>query len=320
MWRIAIANELPVGQAQTAMLATASMATPSPSLPPDTALGPVQLTVADLPGATAFYERVVGLREVAREGGLVRLGTADGAPLVELASRPGAPPRARRSSGLFHVALLLPARADLARALCRVVAAGWPLAGASDHLVSEALYLSDPEGNGIEIYRDRPREQWTRRDGELEMATLPLDLDAVVAELAPDERGGGEDAGMPGGTRIGHVHLQVSDLAAAGRFYGETLGFEVTVRSYPGALFLAAGGYHHHVGLNTWASAGGPPAVPGARGLRWLTVALPDRAALGAAAARLDAAGTPLREEDAAILATGPFGIAVRLTARAAAG
>jgi catechol 2,3-dioxygenase len=289
------------------------MAHPSPTLPAATTMGPVRLVVADLPAVTAFYERVIGLRTLARDADHVQLGIADGPPLVELLRRADAPPRARRASGLFHLALLLPSRLELARALRRVVAAGWALSGASDHLVSEALYLSDPEENGIELYRDRPHEQWERRDGELAMATLPLDLHDLASELASAEEE--TDAGMPAGTRMGHVHLQVADLAAAERFYVEALGFEVTVRSYPGALFVAAGGYHHHLGLNTWASAGGPPAARGARGLDRFTIALPDRGALDAVAERLTRDGAPTRSDGPDVVATDPFGIDVRLTA-----
>jgi catechol 2,3-dioxygenase len=287
------------------------MAPSSPTLPAETAMGSVRLTVADLEGVAAFYERVVGLRALARDGDVVALGASDGPPLVELVGRPGAATPARRASGLFHLALLTPSRLELARALRRVVAAGWALSGASDHLVSEALYLSDPEGNGIELYRDRPREEWGRRDGELAMATLPLDLHDLAGELAGEDSE--PDGGMPAGTRMGHVHLQVADLAAAERFYVEALGFEAMVRGYPGALFVAAGGYHHHLGLNTWASADGPPTTRGARGLDRFTIALPDRTALDAAAQRLTDAGHAARGDAEDVVVTDPFGIDVRL-------
>ena len=149
----------------------------SRELPPTAQIGAVRLRVADLESLSAFYERVVGLVPLSRENGVALLGTEGGPPLVELRAAPDAPRRPARSTGLFHQAILVPTRADLARALHRVGGAGWRLTGASDHLVSEALYLSDPEGNGIEIYRDRPRDQWSKRQGELEMATLPLDLE-----------------------------------------------------------------------------------------------------------------------------------------------
>ncbi|HXE43939.1 MAG TPA: VOC family protein [Conexibacter sp.] len=294
------------------------MASPSPSL----ALGPIRLTVADLPRVADFYERAIGLR---RRGetpdGALPLGAADGPPLVELAPDAGAPPRAARSSGLFHLALLVPDRHALAQALVRAVGGGGTLTGASDHLVSEALYLNDPEGNGIELYRDRPRAEW-RRDpasSELAMATLPLDVDALLAELpaAERERDAAAATAMPPGTTLGHVHLQVADLAAAEGFYVGALGFDVMVRGYPGALFVAADGYHHHLGLNTWASAGGPPADAAARGLRDFAIRYPSAHARDAVAARVADAGYALREDGADHVATDPFGIAVRLTAPA---
>jgi len=224
------------------------------SLPADIALGAVSLTVSDLDAVASFYERAVGLGAVERSEGRMRLGVEAGRPLVELVEEPDAPPPPRWSSGLFHLALLVPSRAELARAVRRVTGAGGRFTGASDHLVSEALYLNDPEGNGIEIYRDRPREEWEHTGGEVRMSTLALDLDAVMAELPA---GDGPD-GMPPGTVMGHVHLSVADLAETESFYADVLGFDVTVRSYPGALFLSAGGYHHHVGANTWTSAGVP--------------------------------------------------------------
>src|SRR5215218_6160275 len=156
-------------------------------IPPDTAIGKVRLRVADVDALAAFYERVVGLRDVERDGELVRLGPEGGDPLVELVSAPGAPAAPSFSTGLFHLAILVPDRVELARSLQRAASAGWRLTGASDHLVSEALYLRDPEGNGIEIYRDRPRDQWGHDGGELRMATLPLDLEDVLGELDSPE-------------------------------------------------------------------------------------------------------------------------------------
>jgi catechol 2,3-dioxygenase len=291
---------------------------PMAVLSPALALGPIRLTVADAAGAATFYERAIGLRPLPDAGdGIVRLG-AGAEALVELVPDAAAPLRARRSCGLFHLALLVPDRRALAETMLRVVVGGGALTGASDHLVSEALYLSDPEGNGIELYRDRPREEWRRdANGELAMATLPLDLDALLAELPADARepAAAASTAMPAGTTLGHVHLQVADLAAAEAFYAGALGFDVTVRSYPGALFVAAGGYHHHLGLNTWASAGGPPADPAARGLRDFAIRLPDAAERDAAAARIADAGYAVRADGADAVATDPFGIAVRLTA-----
>ena len=191
---------------------------------------------------------------------MTRLGPAGGEPLIELVSAPDAPRAPSFSTGLFHLAILVPDRAELARSLQRLAGAGWRLTGASDHLVSEALYLRDPEGNGIEIYRDRPREEWRRDGDELAMATLPLDLESVLGELEQDEAPAN---GMPAGTTMGHVHLQVADIPPVEGFYNGALGLDVMVRSYPGALFLAAGGYHHHLGLNTWQSQGAPRSAGG---------------------------------------------------------
>jgi catechol 2,3-dioxygenase len=281
-------------------------------IPPETHIGKVRLRVADVDDLTAFYERVIGLRAVERDGGLVRLGTEGGEPLLELVSAPDAPPAPGFSTGLFHLAILVLDRAELARALRRIAETGWRLTGASDHLVSEALYLQDPEGNGIEIYRDRPRDQWNRDNGEIRMATLPLDLDSILAELDS-----GEEApnGMSAGTTMGHVHLQVADIPAAEGFYNGALGLDVMVRSYPGALFLSAGGYHHHLGVNTWQSQGAPPPPEGALGLDRYELVLPSEASVDEAAAALGEHGDPVRLEEG-VLATDPSGNRVLLTAR----
>ncbi len=282
-------------------------------IPPGTAIGKVRLRVADIDALAAFYERVVGLRAAERDGDVVRLAPDGGEPLVELLSAPDAPARPSFSTGLFHLAILVPDRAELARSLQRVAGAGWRLSGASDHLVSEALYLRDPEGNGIEIYRDRPRDQWAEERGELRMASLPLDLDGVLGDLDPGEQAAN---GMPAGTTMGHVHLQVADIPAAEAFYNGGVGLDVTVRSYPGALFLAAGGYHHHVGLNTWQSQGAPPPPEGALGLDRYELAFPDEASRDSAADRLAESGDPLRLEDG-VLATDPSGNRLLLTSSA---
>jgi catechol 2,3-dioxygenase len=228
-------------------------------------IGRVRLRVADADRMRTYYERTIGLQ-------------ADGAslgadePLIELIHDPDAPPAPPGSTGLFHLAILVPDRPSLARAIRRVVASGERFTGASDHYVSEALYLRDPEGNGIEIYRDRPRSEWEHEaNGELRMGTVALDINSVLAE-AP----AGEDGEMPAGTRMGHVHLHVADLGSSEAFYAGDLGLEVMVRSYPGALFLAHDGYHHHIGLNTWQGEGAPPPPPGSRGLEDFELLLPD--------------------------------------------
>jgi catechol 2,3-dioxygenase len=226
-------------------------------------IGRVRLRVADLDRVRTYYERTIGLQAD---------GTALGAdtPLIELIDDPDAPPPPSGSTGLFHLAILVPDRPSLARAIRRVVASGERFTGASDHFVSEALYLRDPEGNGIEIYRDRPRSEWEYgANGELRMGTVALDVDSILAEA-------GDDGEMPDGTRIGHVHLHVADLDASEAFYAGDLGLDVMVRSYPGALFLAHDGYHHHVGLNTWQGEGAPAPPEGSRGLEDFELVLPD--------------------------------------------
>ena len=279
---------------------------------PNTSMGLVRLTVADLERSRAFYERALGLRASERDDGMLAFGVAAEPPLVELRADASAPTLDRRATGLFHLAILTPSRPDLAHALARLAAARWPLDGASDHLVSEALYLSDPDGNGIEIYRDRPREEWRHEDGQLAMATLPLDLDSVLGELS----GAREPRPLaPAGTRIGHVHLQVSDIAAAEQFYSGVLGFDVVVRGYPGALFVSAGGYHHHLGLNTWHSLGASPPVPGAVGLRNFEIKVPREAEMDRVLGRVRAAGIEIAPEGNGSLIRDPSGNGVVLRA-----
>lgn len=256
-------------------------------LPADLAMGAVRLRVRDAARAIGFYTGTVGLALMGRDGdGIVRLG-AGGRTLIELEERPQARPRPRGTTGLFHVAILVPDRAALAVVLRRLATQRVPL-GASDHIVSEALYLDDPDGNGIEIYRDRPAGEWRWQAGTIEMATLPLDARAVLSEAPPAAP---LDAPLPAGTVVGHVHLQVGELAAARRFYVDRLGFDVTTDRYPGALFVSAGRYHHHLGLNIWQSRGGGPAPADSVGLVRYEIVLPDAAAVEALRARLVAAG-----------------------------
>ena len=286
--------------------------TPAARIDPETGLGPVRLTVSDIDRSRAFYESAIGLRARELEDGTFALGVPNGPSLIELKGDSSAPRLNRRATGLYHLAILVPSRLDLAFALARLVQTRWPLDGASDHMVSEALYLSDPDGNGIEIYRDRPRSEWRRDGDQLQMATLPLDLDDVIGEL----RSASElQAEVPGATRIGHVHLQVSELQGAEAFYNGVLGFDVMVRGYPGALFVSAGGYHHHIGLNTWHSAGGAPAPAGSVGLRSFTIELPNGRELAAVLGRLEAAGIPVSREPDGVFVHDPFGNGVLLTA-----
>lgn len=283
----------------------------TPRLPAATRLGAVRLRAGDAPALARFYTRAVGLQRLADgSDGVVRLG-AGGAPLVELVDDPAAAPRPPRTSGLFHLALLVPDRAELARTIERVARGGARFSGGSDHLVSEAMYLDDPEGNGIELYRDRPRDAWrTDGRGEVAMSTLPIDLDGILAEPHAG------DEGMPAGTVLGHVHLNVGDLAAAEAFYAGVLGFDVMTRSYPQALFVSAGGYHHHLGLNTWNGAGAPPPPAGSRGLEWFELVLPDPVEAEAVVARAEAVGLPAERAGDGALLRDPSGNGVRVVAR----
>jgi catechol 2,3-dioxygenase len=243
-------------------------------------LGPVKLIVNDLQRCIEFYRDSLGMRVLGTKEALAVLG-AENLELVELEVNKSAS-RGGRTTGLYHLAILLPRREELARQLRRMLDAGVQLHGAADHDVSEALYLADPEGNGIEIYRDRPREQWAYENGQIRMGSSQLDL----RELLNSADGGG--AQMPADTVIGHVHLRVSDLPAAEAFYQNVLGFEVTTRYGREATFLSKFGYHHHLGLNTWGSLGAPPAPDGAAGLKHFVLYADGPAELAAIASRAD--------------------------------
>jgi catechol 2,3-dioxygenase len=223
-------------------------------------IGTVTLTVRDLDTVSRFYQEVIGLTRIETGAGLVRLGVGT-TVLLELRHDPAAPLASRRAAGLFHTAFLLPSRTDLAQWLLHVAELGVPLQGASDHLVSEAIYLADPEGNGIEVYWDRPSETWAWRDGMVEMDTQSLDLNGLTAAVRT--RGW---SGLPSGSIIGHVHLQVGALDPADGFYAGVLGLEVVCR-YPGATFLSSGGYHHHLATNIWNSRSAPVRLEPTTGL-----------------------------------------------------
>jgi catechol 2,3-dioxygenase len=276
------------------------------SLHPATNLGPVALRVADAARSLAFYEGVLGFRRGPDEGGRPALG-AGGSAVVILEEVPGARP-ARRASGLYHVAVLVPSRPALGKALRRLAEAGIGI-GQADHLVSEALYLSDPDGNGIEIYRDRPRSEWKWDNGVVRMATDPLDLDAILAE---GDRDGSDARAFPEGTRIGHVHLQVADVPEAVRFYHELIGFDITA-TWGGAAFLSAGGYHHHLGLNSWASRGAPPAPAGSTGLESFTLRVADASDQARIQASLREAGIATRRVGAALLTRDPWNVGLEI-------
>jgi catechol 2,3-dioxygenase len=257
-------------------------------VPSDTRMGAVHLTVADLDRSLAYYETQIGLRVHARDDGRAQLG-AGGEDLLVLTEEPGAKP-ADGYSGLFHFALLVPERVDLARWLAHAARDRVPLSGLSDHFVSEAIYLRDPDHHGIEIYADRPRELW---EGQVErLTTLPLDTNDLLATL--EDPPAEPFAGLAGGTVMGHVHLCVADVEQTVTYYRDIVGFGLMVQLGDQAAFLSAGGYHHHLGGNTWQSAGRPYAPEGYARLTQMTVLLPDAVALDAVAERVG--GTESRD------------------------
>ncbi len=251
-------------------------------LPAATRMGAVHLTVADLDRSLAYYEQQIGLLVHTRGGGRATVG-AGGEDLLVLTEEPGARP-ADGYAGLFHFALLVPQRADLARWLAHAARDRVALSGLSDHWVSEAIYLRDPDHHGIEIYADRPRELWEGEVGR-RLTTLPLDVEDLLREL--DDPATEPFDGLADGTVMGHVHLCVSEIASTNAFYRDRFGFAVMAELGDQATFLSAGGYHHHLGGNTWQSAGAPSAPEGHARLTQMTVVLPDAASLDAAAARV---------------------------------
>jgi catechol 2,3-dioxygenase len=283
---------------------------PGYRLPSAARVGRVRLQVADLERSLEWYEAVLGLGAQGPDGGFAQLAApTDPTPLIELRERPGASPVPRGGRlGLFHYAILLPDRAALGRFASHLARLGVQ-AGASDHRVSEALYLQDPDGLGIEVYADRPRSEWRHESGQLVMATDPLDLQGLMREA-----GGEPWKGMPAGTVIGHVNLHVGDMARAEAFYHDALGLDKVVWSYPGALFLSAGGYHHHLGLNTWAAGAAPAGDAEARLLDW-EIVVPTAADARQALASLEGTGHDVAEAPAGGLVPDPWGTALRITA-----
>ena len=276
---------------------------------PATHMGPVELSVSDLERSLDYWQNAVGLRLLARENGRASLGSDR--ELVALVAEPGAR-SARGHSGLYHVALLLPDRPSLAHWLAHAAREQVGLEGLSDHAVSEAIYLRDPDEHGIEIYADRPREQWDGRVREL-MTTIPLDVESLFGEL--DDPRTAEFDGVPDGTVVGHTHLCVADVDATVAFYREVLGFELMAQLGPMAAFLAAGGYHHHVGANTWESRGASPAPPGAARLLSATVVVPEQGDVDRLAARVADEGQEPEQRESGVLVRDPSGNALLLTA-----
>jgi catechol 2,3-dioxygenase len=286
--------------------------TPAASvLPAATRIGTTTIRVADARQSLAFYRDIIGLDVIEQRKDRITLG-AGGKAFLFLEVRPGTRPRIEETTGLYHFAILVPDRASLGGVLVRIGQSRIHL-GASDHLVSEALYIWDPDNNGVEVYADRPRESWIWENGFVKMATLPADVrDIATVGLAA----GTEKKPVPAGTRMGHMHLQVGDLAAAKRFYGELFGFAQTA-GRGGALFLGAGGYHHHLGCNTWHSLNAPRPPTDTAGLEQFTVELPDAASLAAAKARFEAGGITTERADSGFRVHDPWAIAMHVRSAA---
>lgn len=275
---------------------------------PDTGIGQVTLQVANLERSLSFYEGILGFQRIERNAGVAKLGALNGPVLLELIEVPGASPQPLPATGLYHVAILYPTRADLGRALIRLIEAGLQI-GQGDHLVSEALYLSDPDGNGLEMYRDRPRATWQWSKGTVQMATDPVDIQGLIYDAQHD---GKQWQGLPEGTHIGHIHLQVGNIQQAEHFYHDIMGFDITAHM-ASATFLSAGGYHHHIGANIWQSRNAKPTPETSAGLQTFVIALANQDALQALKERLAAHNVPLQELDGDVLIHDPWQNKIRL-------
>jgi catechol 2,3-dioxygenase len=291
------------------------MDAPNPSALPTAAsraplhIGAVGLVVRDLDRLTAYYRDTLGLTVLEKTPQSAMLGTG-GVALLELIQRDDALPDDSREAGLYHTAFLMPTRADLARWILHAAKSRVPISGAADHDVSEAIYLDDPEGNGVEVYADRPREMW-RRDGQLILQkTDPLDIDAIVAEVDPATAA---YPAAPEGLRIGHIHLRVGNIAKAEAFYCGALGLDLT-RRRSGASFLSSGGYHHHVAVNVWHSNGAEMRNAKRAGLDWFAMEINDQATMHGVKERLVAAGTAIDAIPGGFAARDPWGTSVRFT------
>jgi catechol 2,3-dioxygenase len=276
--------------------------------PPVTFVGQVNLKVQNLERALKFYKEVIGFKVYEQTERSAKL-TADGKTVLLSIEQPeDVIPKQARTAGLYHFALLLPQRSDLAVILRHLVKAGYPLQGASDHLVSEALYLADPDGNGIEIYTDRPASKWDWNNNEVVMATEALDAENLLAEGLDESWNG-----LPADTVMGHIHLHVSELAKTEEFYTKALGFEVVCRYGSQALFISSGQYHHHIGLNTWNGVGAPVPPVNSVGLESFALVLPDEESVIATIARLKEIGASVTEEEHGVYTVDPSGNRINL-------
>lgn len=269
-------------------------------------IGTVRLKVRDLDAVSAFYRSVLGLTPIETGDRRITLGT-EAAPLIELRGDPALAPHDPRQAGLFHTAFLMPSRTDLARWLAHVAATGVRLQGASDHIVSEAIYLADPEGNGIEVYADRPVSRWRGPNGEIRMTTDPLDVQDLLKAAGDTEWRDFPDNGM-----IGHVHLQVGDTEAADRFYRDVLGLDIAAR-YPGASFYGSGGYHHQLAGNVWNSRRAETRPEGMSGLDAVEIVVGETVDVAAITARGESAGVEVVKDTGGTTLHDPWGTAITL-------
>jgi catechol 2,3-dioxygenase len=268
---------------------------------PNTFVGQVDLKVANLERSLEFYQKVIGFQVLERSERKAVLTANGTTPLLTIEQPENVLPKQPRTTGLYHFALLLPTRNDLARILRHFIQIRYPLQGASDHLVSEALYLADPDGNGIEIYSDRPSSAWNWENGEVEMATVPLDAENLLAE------GEGEPwTGLPSDTLMGHIHLHVSELQKTEEFYTKGLGFHIVNRYGSQALFISTGGYHHHIGLNTWNGVGAPAPSENSVGLKRFTLVLPNEETRRKVIEQLQKINAWVKEENDIVLTKDP--------------
>jgi catechol 2,3-dioxygenase len=279
-----------------------------PTISPDTKLGHVHLTVTNLERSLAFYQESLGFQLHRREGDTAALGAGE-ADLLRLTENPQAR-RVARTTGLYHFAILMPNRVALAQVLRRIAETQTVVQGFADHGVSEAIYLPDPDGNGIEMYRDRPRAEWPYRNGELAMVTDPLDTNGLLRELTDLSE---PWAGLPAGTVLGHMHLHVSNLNRAELFYKNIIGFDLMQHFGDSAAFMSAAGYHHHLGLNIWNGVGAPKPPPDATGLRWFVIELPAQADVDAIADRARARDIPIEAQPDGLFLRDPAGNGVMI-------
>lgn len=276
--------------------------------PPHTYVGHTHLLVQDLQRSLTFYQDIIGFRVLEEQANQITL-TADGQTALLTIEQPaGVAAKEPRRAGLYHFAILLPTRSDLARALVHLLKSGYPLQGASDHLVSEAIYLADPDGNGIEIYRDRDDHDWKWQGDQVEMATAPLDAEGLLTETE-----GTAWNGLPKGTVMGHIHLHVANLQEAQTFYCDGLGFDVVAEYGSQALFISTGGYHHHIGLNVWNGIGAPAPSENSVGVKWFQLVFPTEEARSAALKGIEAVGGSVTVEGDTFITSDPSGTHIHL-------